>query len=158
MLREHPTKKGKPQIVLVDHGLYKALDKDFQDAYARLWKGIVVADIEEIKCACESLGVTKMVSEGSGVISFIYDILHFIQLCSLCTLHFFKHISQYPLLAAMLTSRPFDEVIERSHTRTFDVASKTSGSDQMGGDKAVIRGYAQRYLKGMMFIVLQIYL
>ena len=29
LLREHPTKKGKPQIVLVDHGLYKRLDKDF---------------------------------------------------------------------------------------------------------------------------------
>ena len=63
LLREHPTKKGKPQIVLVDHGLYKKLDTDFQEAYARLWKGIVVADIEEIKRSCESLGVTKMVSE-----------------------------------------------------------------------------------------------
>jgi hypothetical protein len=46
----------------------------------------------------------------------------------------------------MLTSRPFDEVIERSQTRSFD-ASSTSGSDNLGGDKAVIRGYAQRYLK-----------
>lgn len=61
LLREHPTKKGKPQIVLVDHGLYKKLDEDFQEAYARLWKGIVVADVEEIKDACASLGVTKMV-------------------------------------------------------------------------------------------------
>ena len=62
LLREHPTKKGKPQIVLVDHGLYKTLDAGFQEAYARLWKGIVVADIEEIKNSCKSLGVTKMVS------------------------------------------------------------------------------------------------
>jgi len=46
----------------------------------------------------------------------------------------------------MLTSRPFDEVIERSQTRSFD-SSTTSSSDQTGGDKAVIRGYAQRYLK-----------
>jgi len=108
-LREHPSKKGKPQIVLVDHGLYKTLDRDFQDAYARLWKGIAMANIPDIKASCEQLGVRKM----------------------------------YPLLASMLTSRPFDEVIERSRTQSLEATS--GGND--GGDKAVIRGYAQRYLK-----------
>lgn len=108
LLREHPVKKGKPQIVLVDHGLYKTLDGDFQEAYARLWKGIVMANVPEIKSACGQLGVHKM----------------------------------YPLLAAMLTSRPFDEVVERSQTRSLDAAPVN-----LGGDKAVIRGYAQRYLK-----------
>jgi aarF domain-containing kinase len=108
LLREHPRKKGKPQIVLVDHGLYKRLDPSFQESYARLWTGIVMADISAIKGACERLGVDKM----------------------------------YPLLAAMLTSRPFDEVIERSRTRSLD-AAPASGS----GDKAVIKLYAQRYLR-----------
>lgn len=108
LLREHPTKKGKPQIVLVDHGLYKRLDPDFQESYARLWKGIVMADISAIKGACNCLGVDEM----------------------------------YPLLAAMLTSRPFDEVIERSRTRSLEAALSNGG-----GDKAVIRLYAQRYLK-----------
>lgn len=46
----------------------------------------------------------------------------------------------------MLTSRPFDEVIERSQTRSFD-ASRPGHPDQLGGDRAVIRGYAQKYLK-----------
>jgi aarF domain-containing kinase len=54
LLRDHPTKKGQPQIVLVDHGLYKKLDENFQESYARLWKGIVMADIPAkwawIKC------------------------------------------------------------------------------------------------------------
>mmetsp|Transcript_18111 Transcript_18111/g.39132 ORF Transcript_18111/g.39132 Transcript_18111/m.39132 type:complete len:696 (+) Transcript_18111:159-2246(+) len=109
LLREHPSKKGKPQMVLVDHGLYKKLDDDFQEAYARLWTGIVMANVPEIKSACEQLGVNEM----------------------------------YPLLASMLTSRPFDEVVERSQTRSLD-ASPTGNGD---GDKAVIRGYAQRYLK-----------
>lgn len=108
LLREHPTKKGKPQIVLVDHGLYKRLDGDFMEAYARLWTGIVMANIPDIKAACEQLGVFQM----------------------------------YPLLAAMLTSRPFDEVVERSQSRSLDVS--TSGS---GGDDHVIKGYAQRYIK-----------
>jgi predicted unusual protein kinase regulating ubiquinone biosynthesis (AarF/ABC1/UbiB family) len=50
-------------VVLVDHGLYKKLDPDFQESYARLWKGIVMANIPEIKCACERMGVVNMVSE-----------------------------------------------------------------------------------------------
>lgn len=62
LLREHPLKKGKPQIVLVDHGLYKTLDGEFQEAYARLWKAIVMADIPGIELACKSLGVQRMVS------------------------------------------------------------------------------------------------
>lgn len=66
LLREHPAKKGKPQIVLVDHGLYKTLDGDFQDSYARLWKGIVMANIDEIKSACEQLGVRDMYPLLSG--------------------------------------------------------------------------------------------
>ena len=51
--------------------------------------------------------------------------------------------SQYPLLAAMLTSRPFDEVVERSQSRSLDASTVSSG----GGDEAVIRGYAQRYIR-----------
>jgi len=43
----------------------------------------------------------------------------------------------------MLTSRPFDEVVERSRTRSLDVTPVGNG----GGDKLVIQGYAQRYLK-----------
>ena len=43
----------------------------------------------------------------------------------------------------MLTSRPFDEVVERSQTQSLDASPGGNG----GGDKAVIRGYAQRYLK-----------
>lgn len=43
----------------------------------------------------------------------------------------------------MLTSRPFDEVVERSQTKSLDASLASNG----GGDKAVIRGYAQRYIK-----------
>ena len=45
------------------------------------------------------------------------------------------------LLSAMLTARPFDEVVERAQTRSLDA------SPVGDGDGAVIRGYAQRYLK-----------
>lgn len=50
---------------------------------------------------------------------------------------------QYPLLAAMLTSRPFDEIIERSKSGSID--SKSNMGDM--GDKAMIQGYVQRYIK-----------
>jgi len=48
----------------------------------------------------------------------------------------------YPLLAAMLTSRPFDEIIERSKSGSLSVEKATNAN----ADKAMIRGYAQRFL------------
>ena len=59
---------GAPQLVLLDHGLYQALSDDFRLDYARLWRAIVFADVEEIAGA------------------------------------------MYPLLAAMLTARPWDDI------------------------------------------------
>lgn len=62
LLREHPTKKGKPQIVLVDHGLYKQIDDEFRITYARLWESLMMADLNGIKTASEKLGIGEMVS------------------------------------------------------------------------------------------------
>lgn len=42
-----------------------------------------------------------------------------------------------------MTSRPFDEVVERSQTRSLDVSLASS----RGEDKAIIKGYAQKYIK-----------
>ena len=50
----------------------------------------------------------------------------------------------YTLFAAMLTARPYDEIIERSKSGSF-AASGTSPSSQ--ADRAVIRGYAKQFLK-----------
>ena len=115
LVREHPARRGRAQLVLVDHGLYRQLDGAFRDSYARLWKGMLLADIDMIRTACGSLGVHEM----------------------------------YPLLSAMLTSRPFDEVIERSKSGSFETAAAASspGGGGGGGDQEVIRGYAQRYLR-----------
>jgi len=117
LLRPHPDKKGKPQIVLVDHGLYKEINNEFRISYARLWKSLMLADIPGIKESCKQMNVTKM----------------------------------YPLLAAMLTARPFDEMMERAKTGKFDVDSGSDSNDSgtissTSADKAMIRGYAQRFL------------
>ena len=115
LVREHPNRKGKPQLVLVDHGLYKRIDDDFRIAYAKLWTSMLIADIDGIKESCEDLGVKEM----------------------------------YPLLAAMLTARPFDEIIERSKSGSIRHHSSINGSS----DKLMIKGYAQKFLKDIIVML-----
>jgi aarF domain-containing kinase len=50
----------------------------------------------------------------------------------------------YPLFAAMLTARPFDEIIERSKTKSFAPPENVSPDSQ--ADRAVIRGYAKQFM------------
>lgn len=107
--------KGDLQLVLYDHGLYKKLDDDFRLEYAKLWKSLMIADINGIEKSCAALGVHEM----------------------------------YPLLAAMLTSRPFDEIQKRSKTRTFSAVSDIDANS----DKAMIRGYAQQYLNEIILML-----
>ena len=104
------SKNGTPEMVLVDHGLYKRLDDDFRITYAELWRSLMMADLDGIKNACSGLGVKKM----------------------------------YPLFAAMLTARPYDEIIERSKTGSLSAPSSVSQESQ--ADRAVIRGYAKQFM------------
>jgi aarF domain-containing kinase len=101
---------GTPQLVLVDHGLYRELDATFRQQYARLWKSLMLADLNGIRDACRELGVERT----------------------------------YALFAAVLTARPFDELIERSKNRTL--RAKVQSSTTTRADQAVIRGYAHRFL------------
>ncbi|GFP97640.1 putative abc1 protein at2g40090 [Phtheirospermum japonicum] len=48
--------KAKPQLVLLDHGLYKDLDFNMRINYASLWKGLVFSDANAIKENCVKLG------------------------------------------------------------------------------------------------------
>lgn len=57
-----PDRNGKPHMVLVDHGLYKAIDDDFRIEYAQLWKALMLADLKGIRESCHRLGVDEMVS------------------------------------------------------------------------------------------------
>jgi aarF domain-containing kinase len=102
--------KGKPELVLVDHGLYRPLDRDFQVNYAALWKALLLADLNGIRESCSSLGIEKA----------------------------------YTLFAAMLTARPFDEIMERSKRGGSVSLNNVQPSDR--ADQAMIRGYAQKYL------------
>lgn len=48
--------RKKPQLVLLDHGLYKELDVSTRTNYAALWKVLVLADVKAIKENCIKLG------------------------------------------------------------------------------------------------------
>lgn len=116
MLFRKSKKTGKPQMVLIDHGLYRELDPTFQKHYASLWKSLLVADINGIYEACIKLGVKDVQSDGDT----------------------------YRLFAGVLTARPFDEVVERSKQRNSLVHSP--GKQRSASDHVMIRGYAQKYL------------
>ncbi|KAK9283412.1 hypothetical protein L1049_011654 [Liquidambar formosana] len=48
--------KKKPQLVLLDHGLYKDLDFSTRTNYAALWKALIFADVDAIKENSVKLG------------------------------------------------------------------------------------------------------
>lgn len=120
LVRAQPN--GKPELVLLDHGLYRELDDDFRRTYAELWKCLLLADLDGIRDSCRGLGVGHA----------------------------------YPLFAAVLTARPFDEVVERSRASNLHLTgastARSSGVDRRA-DKAVIRGYAQRYLRDIVALL-----
>ncbi|CAJ0763081.1 13951_t:CDS:10, partial [Entrophospora sp. SA101] len=54
-------KTKKPQIVLLDHGLYRELSDDFRKTYCDLWKALVLNDSNALKVVSESLGVPQYI-------------------------------------------------------------------------------------------------
>ena len=95
---------GKPQLVLLDHGLYRELDDTFRLEWARLWRALALADVPGIKKSAAALGVGDM----------------------------------YPLFAAMLTQRPWDDVANP------DLDSLRRKGN---GDTAMLKSYVQRYAR-----------
>jgi len=49
LIRPHDDNSGRPQLVLLDHGLYRELDDEFRQRYSRLWYAIVMADVPVIR-------------------------------------------------------------------------------------------------------------
>ncbi|KAI6782249.1 uncharacterized protein J7T54_008335 [Emericellopsis cladophorae] len=44
LVRQHPRDPSKPQVVLLDHGLYVTMSPSFRSQYARFWKALVTDD------------------------------------------------------------------------------------------------------------------
>jgi aarF domain-containing kinase len=49
LIRPHPTRRGEHQVVLLDHGLYRAIDDDMRIDYAHLWRALIFGDEAGIK-------------------------------------------------------------------------------------------------------------
>ena len=62
IVRPHPSIKGAPQLVLLDHGLYVRSTPNFQRQYATLWKSLMTFDFEVLgEVAAEwGIGEPKM--------------------------------------------------------------------------------------------------
>ena len=57
IIRPHPTIKGAPQLVLLDHGLYVRLAPKFQQQYATLWKSLMTLNIQVIGEVASEWGI-----------------------------------------------------------------------------------------------------
>lgn len=68
-VRAHPTRPGRPQLILLDHGLYRELGPDFRHHYTRLWSGVAGSDFSTIERECGALHVTSSVSLFSALLT-----------------------------------------------------------------------------------------
>lgn len=107
LVRTRPGAPSQPQLVLLDHGLYRELPRRFTLLYAELWRSVLMGDADGIRNVSHELGVGEY----------------------------------YPLLAAMLTGRPWGDIVaaDASSSRLKDKGTRE--------DRAQIRGYAKQYLR-----------
>lgn len=57
LVRPHPNRPSKPQLVLLDHGLYRELPRHFVQLYASLWCAVLVGDADGIRHVSSQMGV-----------------------------------------------------------------------------------------------------
>lgn len=57
LVRENPKNRGKPQIVLLDHGFYCRMKDDFRKQFCRLWVAMNTFDYLTVKSIAENLGM-----------------------------------------------------------------------------------------------------
>ncbi|KAF4565629.1 hypothetical protein EYR36_002205 [Pleurotus pulmonarius] len=57
IIRPHPSGSNKPQLVLLDHGLYVRLSEEFRRQYADLWRALLAGDFATLKDVTEQWGI-----------------------------------------------------------------------------------------------------
>jgi len=57
LVRQHPNHPHSPQLVVLDHGLYRTLAPELRLGYARLWMAIACGDRDTIYNCAKELGV-----------------------------------------------------------------------------------------------------
>eukprot|EP00736_Rhodelphis_marinus_P006729 Rmarinus@m.17469 len=69
LLRPNPCDPSQPQLVILDHGLYRPLDDDFRILYCRLWRSLIFGDVETIKEVATKMNVGSMYQLFAAVIT-----------------------------------------------------------------------------------------
>jgi aarF domain-containing kinase len=58
LVRPHPDHPSRPQVVVLDHGLYLAQAERFRIQYCLMWKSIVLMDRDRLNLVCKAWGIT----------------------------------------------------------------------------------------------------
>jgi len=56
-VRPHPTAPHKHQLIILDHGMYVPFSEKFRREYCKLWKAMVLIDMETLEDVCASWGI-----------------------------------------------------------------------------------------------------
>jgi predicted unusual protein kinase regulating ubiquinone biosynthesis (AarF/ABC1/UbiB family) len=59
---------GRPQLVLLDHGLYRHIDDGFRLQYAGLWHALVFADVDGIAKHARAMGAGGEGGDGGRMV------------------------------------------------------------------------------------------
>ncbi|THV07102.1 ABC1-domain-containing protein [Dendrothele bispora CBS 962.96] len=57
IIRPNPSSPSKPQLVLLDHGLYVRVDEEFKKDWAGMWKALLIADFGQVARTTKKWGV-----------------------------------------------------------------------------------------------------
>ncbi|KAL4076564.1 ABC1 family-domain-containing protein [Scleroderma yunnanense] len=57
IIRPHPRHSTRPQLVLLDHGLYVKVGDQFRRQYAELWRALLAADWDTVERTTKSWGI-----------------------------------------------------------------------------------------------------
>ncbi|KAG6331736.1 hypothetical protein ID866_7355 [Astraeus odoratus] len=57
IIRPHPTHQTRPQLVLLDHGLYVQVGEEFRRQYAQLWRALLGTDWDTVERVTRSWGI-----------------------------------------------------------------------------------------------------
>jgi aarF domain-containing kinase len=125
---------SRPQIVLVDHGLYRELDPEFRVAYSRLWTSLALADLDGIRDACRGMGLEERAGQ------------HALFSAVLTARPFDETVERSRSRTAALRARRF--FLREWPRPRAKHGGGDNDDDEVGAraDRAVIRAYARRYL------------
>eukprot|EP00891_Asterochloris_glomerata_P006292 jgi/Astpho2/6292/e_gw1.00089.9.1_t len=61
--------KGRPQLILLDHGLYRSITDQFRHDYACLWQALIFSDVEGIKKYSAAMNAGDMYPLFAGMLT-----------------------------------------------------------------------------------------